>query len=232
MADRAFYAADVAAGLYHPLSYYVANSLAGAPFVILNTLVGGYAAYGLAALTNKWKNIIVFGALQALQGLCAVQLMVLAVYLTPNQDVAYVMAIGYVSLSILLGGFYIRVSEISNLGLRYMSYLSYPRFTLQGLAINELTPDNYQGVPNNCLSSGMLGATDAEIDSLVSNPNATQQQAMDGQSCTFVYKGADTLKFWDFDFSLGTCFAALVGFLAFFHVASYIALRTLYKARR
>lgn len=232
VADRAFYAADVAAGLYHPCAYYIAHSLAAAPFIILNTLVGGYSAYGLAALTNKFKNIAIYGALQALQGLCAVQMMVLAVYLTPNQDVAYVLAIAYVSLSILLGGFYIRISEVPFKVLRYMSYLSYPRFALQGLAINELTPDNYQGVPNNCLSGGMLGATDAEIDSLVNNANATRQQAMDGQSCQFVYNGKDALKFWDFNFSLATCFRALIGFLAFFHVASYIALRTLYKARR
>ena len=232
VADRAFYAADVAAGLYHPCAYYIAHSLAAAPFIILNTLVGGYSAYGLAALTNRFRNIAIYGALQALQGLCAVQMMVLAVYLTPNQDVAYVLAIAYVSLSILLGGFYIRISEVPFKVLRYMSYLSCPRFALQGLAINELTPDNYQGVPNNCLSGGMLGATDAEIDSLVNNANATRQQAMDGQSCQFVYNGKDALKFWDFNFSLATCFGALIGFLAFFHVASYIALRTLYKARR
>ena len=158
--------------------------------------------------------------------------MVLAVYLTPNQDVAYVLAIAYVSLSILLGGFYIRISDVPFKILRSISYLSYPRFALQGLAINELTSDDYNGVPNNCLSAGMLGATDAEINSLVNNANASRQQAMDGQSCSFVYAGKDALNFWDFKFSLATCFGALLGFLAFFHIASYVALRTLYKARR
>jgi len=48
----------------------------------------------------------------------------------------------------------------------------------------------------------MLGATDAEINALVNNPDAARQQAMDGQSCWFVYSGKDALKFWDFDFSL------------------------------
>lgn len=33
-------------------------------------------------------------------------------------------------------------------------------------------------------------------------------------------------------FSLGGCFGALIAFLAFFHIASYFCLRTLYKARR
>lgn len=33
-------------------------------------------------------------------------------------------------------------------------------------------------------------------------------------------------------FSLGACFGALIAFLAFFHIASYFCLRTLYKARR
>jgi hypothetical protein len=85
VADRAFYAADVAAGLYHPLAYYVANSLASGPFVVLNTLIGGFAAYGLAALKPGVKHVVIYGLLQSLQALTAVQLMVFAVYLTPNQ---------------------------------------------------------------------------------------------------------------------------------------------------
>ena len=85
VADRAFYAADVAAGLYHPLAYYVANSLASAPFVVLNTLIGGFASYGLAALKPGARHVVIYGLLQSLQALTAVQLMVFAVYLTPNQ---------------------------------------------------------------------------------------------------------------------------------------------------
>ena len=85
VADRAFYAADVAAGLYHPLAYYVANSLASAPFVVLNTLIGGFASYGLAALKTGARHVVIYGLLQSLQALTAVQLMVFAVYLTPNQ---------------------------------------------------------------------------------------------------------------------------------------------------
>jgi len=248
VADRAFYAADVAAGLYHPLAYYVANSLASGPFVVLNTLIGGFAAYGLAALKPGVKHVVIYGLLQSLQALTAVQLMVFAVYLTPNQvrrkrgeretsstffcfparfflnfillnrfspsssslrpskspnhpfnlvqDIAYVLAVAYVTVSILLGGFYIRIFEIPFAILRYISFLSYPRFTLQGLAINEMRDDVYR--PQGCLSASMLGATKAEIDALVSNDTQAEQGRMGGTKCTLVADGNGTMEYWDF----------------------------------
>jgi ATP-binding cassette, subfamily G (WHITE), member 2 len=233
IADRAFYAADVAAGLYHPAAYYLAHNLAAAPFIILNTLIGGLCAYGLGNLSHAAKNVVRFCVLQVLQALCAVQMMVLAVYLTPNQDVAYVISIAYVSLSILLSGFYIRASDIPFRILRWMSYLSYPRYAFQGLAMVELNPDIYLGTTTNCLSGGMLGATDGEISTMLNAPDSARMSTMDGQTCIFVYFGSHALKFWDLSkMSLATNFGALIGFLAYFHVASYVALRTLYKAQR
>ena len=71
------------------------------------------------------------------------------------------------TVSILLGGFYIRIFEIPFAILRYVSFLSYPRFTLQGLAINEMKDDVYK--PQGCLSASLLGATKAEIDNLINN---------------------------------------------------------------
>ena len=108
--------------------------------------------------------------------------------------------------------------------------MSYPRFTLQGLAINEMKDDVYK--PQGCLSASLLGATKAEIDNLINNDTQAEQGRMGGTKCTLVADGSGTMDYWDFKFSLGGCFGALIAFLAFFHIASYFCLRTLYKARR
>ena len=75
-ADRAFYAADVAAGLYHPLAYYLASAAAAAPLLVVNTLCGAYTAYGLANLGPSFAQVVAFGGFMALQGLLAAQLLV------------------------------------------------------------------------------------------------------------------------------------------------------------
>ena len=59
--------------------------LAGAPFVCLNTLVGGLAAYGLAGLRAESWAVAQFALMLVLQSLVAIQTMVLSVYITPNQ---------------------------------------------------------------------------------------------------------------------------------------------------
>ena len=58
---------------------------AGAPFVCLNTLVGGLAAYGLAGLRAEPWAVAQFALMLVLQSLVAIQVMVLSVYITPNQ---------------------------------------------------------------------------------------------------------------------------------------------------
>lgn len=58
---------------------------AGLPFVILNTLCGAYAAYGLAGLQYEWRAILIYGVIIVLQSIIAIQLMIFCVYLTPNQ---------------------------------------------------------------------------------------------------------------------------------------------------
>ena len=52
---------------------------------------------------------------------------VFCVWLTPNQDLAYVLATGYVASSILLSGFYLRVTDMALSLMRSLSYLSYTK---------------------------------------------------------------------------------------------------------
>jgi hypothetical protein len=52
---------------------------------------------------------------------------VFCVWLTPNQDLAYVLATGYVAASILLSGFYLRIDDMKLAFMRGLSYLSYTK---------------------------------------------------------------------------------------------------------
>ena len=70
---------------------------AGAPFVCLNTLVGGLAAYGLAGLRAEPWAVAQFALMLVLQSLVAIQVMVLSVYITPNQARARALA-GFITL--------------------------------------------------------------------------------------------------------------------------------------
>ncbi len=47
------------------------------------------------------------------------------------QDIAYVLATGYVGLSILLSGFFVRPSQLKVGPLLWLSYISYPRWATQ-----------------------------------------------------------------------------------------------------
>ena len=58
---------------------------AGTPFVVLNTLCGALAAYGLAGLRYTLKHIVLYALIIVLQSLIAIQLLIFSVYATPNQ---------------------------------------------------------------------------------------------------------------------------------------------------
>ena len=54
------------------------------------------------------------------------------------QDIAYVLATGYVGLSILLSGFFVRPSQLKVAPLLWLSYISYPRCGNQCTAVSLL----------------------------------------------------------------------------------------------
>lgn len=275
-ADRAFYAADVAAGLYHPLAYYLASAAAAAPLLVVNTLCGAYTAYGLANLGPLPGQVAAFGGFMALQGLLAAQLLVAvreiffvfyffsstffffvrkknspffsplffspsshqqATYITPTQDMAYLVSIAYMSACLMLDGTYVRFSEMTAVQ-RGISNLTYLKFMLYGLLGNELDPvGNYPNRANGrppCISRGALGATAKELNKLVDTPEARQRARLGGLKCEDVVDGHAALKVFMSEFITSPAHAAaiLCGFLVVFHVIAYVGARYMYKAQR
>ncbi|KAK9802008.1 hypothetical protein WJX73_010401 [Symbiochloris irregularis] len=139
VADRKFYAADVASKLYHPSAYYVATMAAAFPFIVLNTVLGALTMYGLSGLRYQGHALVLFAVILVIQSLVAIQLLTFCVWLTPNQDLAYVLATGYVAASILVSGFFIRLHDLKVAPMYWISFLSYPRYAVSGTAQLELT---------------------------------------------------------------------------------------------
>lgn len=55
------------------------------PFVLLNTVVGSMAAYGLAGMRDQARALFLNMLLTSLQSLISTQLQIFCVWLTPNQ---------------------------------------------------------------------------------------------------------------------------------------------------
>lgn len=119
--------------------------IAGIPGVIINSLAGSLTAYGLAGLRPDISAIAVNSAIVCVQSLISIQLQVFCVWLTPNQDLAYVLATGYVASSILLSGFYLRTRDMQLRVMRVLSHLSYTKYAMEGVAQVELRGQKWDG---------------------------------------------------------------------------------------
>ena len=58
--------------------------------MVLNTVVGALATYGLAGLRYQGRALVLFAVIVVIQSLVAIQLMTFCVWLTPNQVGAFI----------------------------------------------------------------------------------------------------------------------------------------------
>jgi hypothetical protein len=141
----------------------MATVTAGIPSVILNSLAGSLSAYGLAGLRPDPATIAASASVVIVQSLISIQLQVFCVWLTPNQDLAYVLATGYVASSILLSGFLLRTQDMKLPVMRWMSYASYTKYAMEGVSRLELAGMTWDGCGGGGadLMAGLKEATDA-----------------------------------------------------------------------
>ena len=71
-----------------------------------------------------------------------------------HQDMAYVLATGYVASSILLSGFYLRIKAIKIGFIRALSWLSYTKYAMQGMGRIELHNRTWDASTCNQTSAG------------------------------------------------------------------------------
>ena len=85
--------------------------------------------YDVPGLRYTDKAVLATAAIGCLHSLVAVQALVLCAYITPNQDLAFVLAVSYDVLSSLLGGVWVHIGNLVSLSaLSCMeTHLSYGR---------------------------------------------------------------------------------------------------------
>ncbi len=130
VADRHFYIADVASNLYHPSAYHVATTLAAAPSTIINGVVLYFIAYGMVSLRYTAQAILCTGIVAAAHSLVSIQVVALAAYMTPNQDMAFIAGIGYGLLGSLLAGFIVKLPDMQPI-LYGVSFITPFRYSFQ-----------------------------------------------------------------------------------------------------
>lgn len=162
VADRRFYMLDVASNLYHPSAYHVAQTLAAIPSTLVNGVVLYYLVYAIIGLRGTISAIVLTGVFAAFHSVVSIQVVALAAYLTPNQDLAFVAGIAYGLLGTLVAGFLVKPSDMQPV-LWGISYVTPFRYVFQ-LLLNiqfENTPEEslmrYMGINTNFgLNVGVL----------------------------------------------------------------------------
>jgi hypothetical protein len=119
-ADKQYFIADVSAKLYRPSAYYLAKQLAVAPFLVLNTLVFSYTLYGMAGLRHSAVAVIGNGVISVLLYAIAAQVLSFAAIVAPNQDMAFMGAISWTAVNMLMSNIMVRYSDMKN---HWISYL-------------------------------------------------------------------------------------------------------------
>eukprot|EP00884_Botryococcus_braunii_P013437 jgi/Botrbrau1/22094/Bobra.0206s0020.1 len=130
VADRTFYVADVAANLYSPFAYFVAQTVSAMPFNILTGLSHFFTTYGLVGLSRQAGPILVSTCAIGLFALSCVQVLIFSGYAMPNQDLALVLATFYVTVGLLVVGYPIPLKNLVGI-LRGISYVTNARYVMQ-----------------------------------------------------------------------------------------------------
>ncbi len=65
-----------------------------------------------AGLLSTARAVLLTLLITALHSLCSVQLLVMMANLCPNQDLAFVLAVSYTTLCVLLSGYFVRLVHV------------------------------------------------------------------------------------------------------------------------
>ena len=120
---------------------------ADAPFLMLNSWATGIAIYGLTGLRYEWWAIIQFNIILGLHGLISNQLLVFTIWWFEGQDSAFSVATIYITFSLLICGFYIRIKDMTLSVIRGLTWASYCKYTFQALAYTELEDRTWDPAP-------------------------------------------------------------------------------------
>lgn len=209
LAEKRFFVLDSAKGLYSPSAYFVSYVLSNLPFLIIQSCASTFSLYGLVGLRHETKAIFKVGAIMSLHSVIATQMVTGCIWFFNGQDIAFSIASLYVSFSLLISGFYIRVSDMTLSVARGLSWASFNKYSFQALARTELQDRSWP-------STTCVRETD---------PNF--------QPGNILCRGTSNqlLEYYDYKLSVPQAVAAMLGYWGLFCLFSYWALLRLCKRR-
>ncbi|BDA40680.1 ABC transporter G family member 22 [Coccomyxa sp. Obi] len=208
VADRHFFVVDPARPLYNTAVYYVSIMAVNAFVTVINSAVLILILYAMIGLRYTAEAVVLSTVVASLHSLVAVQVLVLCAFLTPNQDLAFVLAVSYDVLSSLLAGIWVYIGNMVGF-LKVVSYATFFRYT-----VNAFLHLQYAERDDGCGLTPTL--TPQQAAAVASGHAAAPPNGR--QACDGVLSAADM------QLSLGGCIGGLVVLLFLLHCASFAAL--------
>eukprot|EP00878_Enallax_costatus_P000100 GHUV01000134.1.p1 GENE.GHUV01000134.1~~GHUV01000134.1.p1 ORF type:complete len:870 (+),score=236.10 GHUV01000134.1:1054-3663(+) len=229
-ADKQYYIADSSAKLYHPSAYYIAKQMAVMPFAILNVLLFSFTLYGLAGLRHNGAAVGMNGLMSVLIYLIAAQVLSFAAVVTPNQDLAFMLAIAWTAINLLLSNFMVRYVDMTQNWFSQLRYLSAMGYAFEGYSRAE-----FLGVTYSC-AGGLAPSIIAYIPTFL--PNTSQinsplvQNALKNPGSNCTVRLDSILDYFQLFRPFWMVSVILIGYLGFFHVLTYFGFIWLTKKEK
>ncbi|GAX77856.1 hypothetical protein CEUSTIGMA_g5298.t1 [Chlamydomonas eustigma] len=137
-ADKRAYLADMTARLYSPFPYYMAKVLATSPLNILIALAFGCIAYGMFGFRHKVLSAVQSLTCTTLFSLISLQWIHFASAATPNQDLAFVAAVGFTLFNVLFTGMFLTSPDLDYVWSSHLRMVSAMDWAWQGIMLSEL----------------------------------------------------------------------------------------------
>lgn len=136
--DKRFFAADTAARLYHPAQYYLSKVTVTLPFNIIIAIVFHIVYYGMAGMRHSAVAMAASGLICVLTGLIGMQAVYCCAIVASSQDLAFVYAIGWTALNLLVNPYMSLFDQYSlGWGWSWLRFVSPCSFAWQGLVYIE-----------------------------------------------------------------------------------------------
>ncbi|KAK9813235.1 hypothetical protein WJX72_011188 [[Myrmecia] bisecta] len=141
--NKLTYVNESVSNLYSSTAYYCAIALADLPTNVVSALALAWPVYALAGFQQSASALGIYTFVQVFQHLITSQVLQIAAYILPNQDMAFIGAIAYVNLVFQLGGFFRPNKDLIGF-CKALGWTSFSRYAYQAAAQAEL-----QGQPFN-----------------------------------------------------------------------------------
>eukprot|EP01126_Amoeba_proteus_P027057 TRINITY_DN2681_c0_g1_i9.p1 TRINITY_DN2681_c0_g1~~TRINITY_DN2681_c0_g1_i9.p1 ORF type:complete len:518 (-),score=101.00 TRINITY_DN2681_c0_g1_i9:59-1612(-) len=159
---------DRSSGLYGAFSYFIAKFLTELPPLILYTTVLGSIVYWMVGFNPLVDRFFIYLATVITEALLCSSLFVFIGAVSPNMQIAQILAPISLVLFMLFGGFFLNLSSIPVYWV-WMKQISFFKYTYEILVKNELSGLEFQCTsPYNCIPNGdiqldILGMKDVNI---------------------------------------------------------------------